>query len=337
MVIDVEDSENLKTIDDLALKQERTVLEQVMRDSKCAVRVLRAVCNLKNMQAALSFPSRVLHFSGHGSQKNGLVIEDDQEAKGYPISKDNLRSYLSIAFRQRPFRLVVVSACHSEVAAQAFIECGIPSVIAIKLADKIKDKTAQLFLEHFYTALFNHKSQGRRTIRESYELALQNIKIVMNVLGDSEAAHFTLLPADGDHNVYVFDENEIPEGSYSWRDHGDPGPGDCREHKDVAKLPPPEIDDHFRGRKIEMYHIIRNLNSRARLLLVTGAKGIGKSAVIKATLSYLAERRRYDNYVIVDGQQALKSERRPTLLELTLRTMRLSETLKEDALVKILK
>ncbi len=51
-------------------------------------------------------------------------------------------------------QFVFVSACHSETAANAFVDAGVPHVIAVKLDAKVGDTAAHIFMDHFYFSLF---------------------------------------------------------------------------------------------------------------------------------------------------------------------------------------
>ena len=53
-------------------------------------------------------------------------------------------------------RIVFVSMCHSESVAQQIADMGVPHVIAVKNAEKVKDKTAIEFTDMFYTYLFKN-------------------------------------------------------------------------------------------------------------------------------------------------------------------------------------
>ena len=50
-------------------------------------------------------------------------------------------------------RFVFVSACFSEAAAQAFVEAGVPHVVAVRLSTRVSDHAAHAFTRAFYLAL----------------------------------------------------------------------------------------------------------------------------------------------------------------------------------------
>ena len=52
--------------------------------------------------------------------------------------------------------IVFLSACHSEGAAQAFLESGATHVICIKKENQVLDDACVLFSRVFYEALFGN-------------------------------------------------------------------------------------------------------------------------------------------------------------------------------------
>jgi pseudouridine-5'-phosphate glycosidase len=47
-----------------------------------------------------------------------------------------------------------VSACYSQSAGAAFVEAGVPHVVAIRTADQVTDAAAMRFADSFYDAIF---------------------------------------------------------------------------------------------------------------------------------------------------------------------------------------
>lgn len=100
-----------------------------------------------------------------------------------------------------------MSACHSEAAGQAFVDAGVPHVVAVKLHDKISDRASHTFTELFYSQLVNG-----HTVQEAFDLARQAVEVDPKIFDRAEAKKFRLLPEDGDHNISIFDD--ISEGMY---------------------------------------------------------------------------------------------------------------------------
>ena len=70
-------------------------------------------------------------------------------------------------------KLVFVSMCHSEAVAQKFVNMGIPHVIAVANAEKVKDRTAISFTEIFYNSFL---SNGL-TVQAAFKTAVEYIDI----------------------------------------------------------------------------------------------------------------------------------------------------------------
>jgi hypothetical protein len=99
-------------------------------------------------RALLDFNPQILHFCGHGSGENGLVLENDAgEAK--LVSTEALANLLK-RFADRGLECVVLNACYSEVQANAIIE-HIDYVIGMN--SSISDRAAIKFAQGFYDEL----------------------------------------------------------------------------------------------------------------------------------------------------------------------------------------
>lgn len=98
-------------------------------------------------QALLDFKPQYVHFSGHGSGDDGLVLEDE-------TGNVRLVDTVALAFLFKLFasniECVVLNACYSEVQASAIAQ-HIPYVIGMNKA--IGDKAAIKFATGFYSAL----------------------------------------------------------------------------------------------------------------------------------------------------------------------------------------
>lgn len=98
-------------------------------------------------QALLDFKPQFVHFSGHGTGDDGLVLEDE-------IGNVRLVDTVALASLFKLFatniECVVLNACYSEVQASAIAQ-NIPYVIGMKKA--IGDIAAIKFATGFYNAL----------------------------------------------------------------------------------------------------------------------------------------------------------------------------------------
>ncbi|OUL18315.1 hypothetical protein BV372_34290 [Nostoc sp. T09] len=98
-------------------------------------------------QAMLDFKPQIVHFSGHGTGKNGLVFEDAVGQEKL-VSSEALTNLFKL-FSKR-VECVVLNACYSESQAKAIVQ-HINYVIGMSQA--IGDHAAIEFAVGFYTAL----------------------------------------------------------------------------------------------------------------------------------------------------------------------------------------
>ena len=89
----------------------------------------------------------ILHFSGHGTKTNELILEDDN-GNSKPVSKDALHALFDSLHGK--IRVVFLNACFSREQAEAIcdnIEC------AIGMGSAVPDKTSIVFSAAFYRAI----------------------------------------------------------------------------------------------------------------------------------------------------------------------------------------
>ena len=97
--------------------------------------------------ALLDFKPQIVHFSGHGGDEMGLILEDATGA-AVAVSTEALAGLFEL-FADR-VECVVLNACYSEVQAEAIAK-HIPYVIGMNKA--IGDRAAIEFAVIFYAAL----------------------------------------------------------------------------------------------------------------------------------------------------------------------------------------
>ncbi len=107
-----------------------------------------ALRTLDLRRALLDPRPQIVHFSGHGTGEQGLVLEDDagQEKQ---VSTEALAGLFGI-FETGEIECVLLNACYSEVQATAihqFVDC------VIGMNQPIGDRAAVQFAEGFYDAL----------------------------------------------------------------------------------------------------------------------------------------------------------------------------------------
>jgi len=108
----------------------------------------------------------IVHFSGHGSAYNEIVLENDT-GETRAVSGDALRRLFRVL--KDNVRCVVLNACYSETQAEAIaqeIDC------VIGMSDEIADESAISFSKSFYNAL----GYGRN-LQTAFDLACTQIEL----------------------------------------------------------------------------------------------------------------------------------------------------------------
>ena len=107
-----------------------------------------AVRTLDLRRALLDYRPQIVHFSGHGTETQGLLLEND--AGQYQLISTEALAGLFGIFETGEIECVLLNACYSEVQAKeihAYVDC------VIGMNQPIGDKSAVLFAEAFYDAL----------------------------------------------------------------------------------------------------------------------------------------------------------------------------------------
>ncbi len=99
-------------------------------------------------RAILDYQPQIVHFSGHGTEFNGIVLENETNEPAF-INADALSSMFKL-FATKGVECVVLNACYSEVQAKA-ISQHVNYVIGMNRT--IGDKAAIAFSVAFYDAL----------------------------------------------------------------------------------------------------------------------------------------------------------------------------------------
>ena len=98
-------------------------------------------------RALLEYKPNIVHFSGHGSGNDGLILENEL-GQQQPVSSEALTHLFELC--QKNVECVLLNACHSEFQAQGIYN-SIDCVITMQQA--IGDKAAIKFALGFYDAL----------------------------------------------------------------------------------------------------------------------------------------------------------------------------------------
>ena len=162
---------NPKNTPQLRLDEEVREIEEGLIRAKQRDRfelVQRWAARPRDMQRAiLELNPQIVHFSGHGTGEDGLVLEDGQ-GPGQLVSTSALAGLFELFADQ--VQCVLLNACYSEVQGQA-ISQHIPYVIGMKQA--IGDIAAREFSVGFYDAL-----GAGRDMEFAFKYACNSIQMV---------------------------------------------------------------------------------------------------------------------------------------------------------------
>ncbi len=164
---------NPKNTDKLRLDEEvreiQTGLERARRRDEFEI-VTRSAVRVDDLRRSLlDYNPEILHFSGHGSGEQGLVLEN-HAGQAQVVSTGALASLFRL-FQDR-LECVVLNACYSQVQAEAihqYIDC------VIGMEREIGDRAAIQFAIGFYDGLGAGKSYQAAYELGCSAIALENI------------------------------------------------------------------------------------------------------------------------------------------------------------------
>ncbi len=110
-------------------------------------------------QALLETRPHILHFSGHGTPSDQIVLVDDR-GQEKPVSKKALQHLLSVL--KDNLQVVVLNACYSRPQAESITQCV---DCAVGMNQAVGDEASILFAGSFYQAL-----GFSRSVHEAFEL-----------------------------------------------------------------------------------------------------------------------------------------------------------------------
>ncbi|MBD2209821.1 caspase family protein [Nostoc linckia FACHB-104] len=145
------------------VREIRNAIERVKGCSFCLEN--RWATRIKDFRIAMfELKPKIVHFSGHGAGKTGIVFENEQGTIQF-IEPDALARIFKPFANQ--IKCVVINACYSEIQALALAK-HIDYVIAMK--QEIRDEAAIAFSTGFYRALAYQYS-----IEEAFDLGCSEI------------------------------------------------------------------------------------------------------------------------------------------------------------------
>ncbi|MBW4611140.1 MAG: hypothetical protein KME22_29025 [Hassallia sp. WJT32-NPBG1] len=230
-------------------------------------------------RAVLDFRPNIIHFSGHGSQTEGLSFEDEVGKEKF-VTGEALGGLFKLFANH--VECVFLNACYSEVQADAIVQ-HIDYVIGMNQA--IADKAALEFSVGFYDALARYEEQydGDSPIEFAFNVACSSIS----------------LAGVGSESIPVLIKNPNPKPRNERRDYQLLG----QLIGDVPNLPP-----HFLPRE-EQLNPLKNkvladtnqpvaITGKSRSVGVQGMGGIGKTVLATALARDEEVRRAFPDGVI---------------------------------------
>ncbi len=160
---------NPKNTDNLRLGEESRSIDEAIREpNQCCFELKQAhAVRVSDLQKLLfRYNPVIVHFSGHGSNSNEILVEDTS-GNSHPISPIALSRLFSL--HKDTVKFVVLNACYSEKQARAIAE-NVDFVIGMNTA--IGDEAAINFARAFYLAL----AYGR-TIKFSFDSGCSEIEV----------------------------------------------------------------------------------------------------------------------------------------------------------------
>jgi CHAT domain-containing protein len=257
---------------------------------------LEDIASIAQLRLTLDeFKPHLLHFTGHGFYdgdtrkaddplRSGLLLEDGS-AKGQRL-KVGGREFAQILTGRPELRAVVLSACVSALpgssegiggTAQEMVRAGVPVVIAMQ--DSIRDDSATLFAQHFYSQLASGIAPT---------VALNQARKYMAQVSDPSTQTRS---SDWAMPVLVTARPELVAAQLFNFEAGTaaakPRPQAIQNGPAIATL---GQNSYFVGRQPEQRLIRRAMSGpdRKKLIIISGLGGFGKSTLAQRSLDRVA-------------------------------------------------
>jgi len=163
-----EDQSHLKLDEEIRLITQK-IRAAEFRDS-IDLRSIWALRPTDLLQALNEHKPTILHFSGHGSDQDEVIFQDDTGASK-PVSKSAIVEMFKIV--SSGTRLVVFNTCFSKTQAEEVTE---HIEAAIGMNTSIGDEAARVFAAHFYSAIGFGKNVKESFNQARVALMLEGIK-----------------------------------------------------------------------------------------------------------------------------------------------------------------
>jgi hypothetical protein len=263
-------------------EEEIKQLRDILQESHQRVCFSAVVATVFNFSQLLSKGCRVVHYTGHGLPDGNLAFENER-GELFGFERSTLRNLHKSTEGLMP-KLVFVAACHSQAAGDAFVEAGVPHVVAVRLDSKVLDEEAIKFSRLFYERLLSGESvQSAFQVADSMVQAnrVRHAAAEQRGADDDHGSQFMLLPQN--NAVPSHDEVIFPRDPSSKKAFVDETPPLPVNHCDFPPKP-------FVARHLELYNIFRNFVEDNRCVTAIGCRGIGKTVLAHRAAVHLQQR-----------------------------------------------
>ena len=149
------------------------------------------------IEELLNYNPKILHFSGHGSEKSALIFKNENTGEIEEVPSSALSKLFKVLGKE--INLVFLNACYSENQARAIAE-HVDCVIGMSTA--ISGIAALEFASTFYSSLGFGKS-----VEDAFDLAI----VQLELLSIPENATPKLIVKEGvDPSKIIINANELP-------------------------------------------------------------------------------------------------------------------------------
>jgi hypothetical protein len=275
-------------VDNLDCQHDEEIIENILRNSGYAITFQSFVATVENLTTSqfLEFPPpEIIHFTGHGDP-GGAVVVENMKGEGVYLNSHDLKTILKISKTGRTTQFVFVAACYSEQTGNVFVDAGIPHVVAVKQLTKVSNSSARLFTDTFYRLLIISKL----SVKEAFEGAATRVRLESNGIKSNE---FILLPENGNHDVYLFQNITVGE-----LENTSPHLL-CRTFINARK------SNVFIQRNFALHQIYSHFADRVskrisrNFVVLRGETGVGKTTLVLKALDHMMRRSIFDLMVYV--------------------------------------
>ena len=273
------------------LWKERRLLSKLVSETRSALGLDFDYATIDRLRTAVTLGGCIgWHFTGHGLQGGYLALEDGRGAV-HLVSPDELLELLQ-ADGGITLQFVFLAACFSELAAAAFVQAGVPHVVAVQRNRRVTEAALHVFMGAFYPALM-----AGLPVQVAFEIGARAVLATPRTR--RESCSFLLLPHDTTHDSGILPLLPLLPWYLALGEGKDNfGALLGAQHQ---RLPQPNL--FLAGRNIEAYDIVSGLMCRPstfdrRIVSISGCAGVGKSCLAVFALNYMVDRHHFLDGVI---------------------------------------